>query len=144
MNRSNNAAVKHGEVRSRLQPISFSIKIVGSGPNDPLVFDYDIRPAGKPDEIISGKTDARGRATVIAQSMPDGEIRFRGFGAFGRVETQWQKILLSRQMTVQFGRYSFICEPVSSGRRVRSSKRRRPSSAGERSAVAHERATAVL
>ncbi|WP_087648250.1 M91 family zinc metallopeptidase [Caballeronia choica] len=112
LNRSNHAAVKHGEVGSRLQPISFSIKIVGGGPNDPLVFDYDIRPAGKPDKIISGKTDAGGRATLIAQWMTDGEIRFRGFGAFGRVETQWQKILLSRQMTLQFGRYSFICEPV--------------------------------
>ncbi|WP_353558448.1 M91 family zinc metallopeptidase [Paraburkholderia terrae] len=110
LNRSNNAAIKHSDVSSRLQ-ISFSIKVVGSGPNDPLVFDYDMRPAGKPDEIISGKTDARGRATVIAQWMTDGEIRFYGFGAFGRVETQWQKILISRQMTLQFGRYSFICEP---------------------------------
>jgi hypothetical protein len=86
----------------------FSIKVVGSGPSDPLVFDYDIRSARKPDKIISGKTDAQGQAT--AQWMFEGEIRFRGFGAFGRVETQWQKIVLSRYMTLQFGRYRFICE----------------------------------
>ncbi len=104
LNRSKAASAKHGEAVSRLL-----IKIVGSGPNDPLVFDYDIRSAHKPDEITHGTTDVRGRATA---SAIDGEIRFRGFGAFGRVETQWQKILLSRQMTLQFGRYSFICEPL--------------------------------
>jgi hypothetical protein len=64
-----------------------SIKIVGSGPSDPLVFDYEIRSVGKPHQIISGKTDAQGNAT--AQWMSDGEIRISGFGAFGNVETQW-------------------------------------------------------
>lgn len=104
LSRSKAAAAKHGEAASRLL-----IKVVGSGPNDPLVFDFDIRSAQKPDEITHGTTDTRGRATAGAT---DGEIRFRGFGAFGRVETQWQKILPGRQMTLQFGRYSFICEPV--------------------------------
>jgi hypothetical protein len=107
LNQSNRAASKHGSAASR---IKLSIKVVGSGPNDPLVFDYDFRSAGKPDEVISGKTDAQGHAT--AQWMSDGEIRFRGFGAFGRVETQWQKIVISRYMTLQFGRYRFICEPL--------------------------------
>jgi hypothetical protein len=92
----------------------FLIKVEGSGPKDPLVFDCDIRSARNPDRIISRKTDAHGEAT--AQWMPvyliDGEIRFRGFGAFGRVETQWQKIVLGKSMTLQFGRYSFICEPL--------------------------------
>jgi hypothetical protein len=59
--------------------------VTGRCPNDPLVFDYYIRLAGKPDEIISGKTDAKGDAT--AKWIIDGEIRFSGFGAFGRVET---------------------------------------------------------
>jgi hypothetical protein len=87
-----------------------SIKIDGISPNDPLVFDYEIRSAHKPHEIISGKTDAQGDAT--AQWMSEGEIRFSGFGAFGRVETQWQKILVGRYMTLQFGRYRFICETL--------------------------------
>ncbi len=104
---SNRAAAKHGSATSRFK---LSIKIVGSGPADPLVFDYEIRSAGKPNEIVSGKTDDQGNAT--AQSSSDGEIRFRGFGAFGRVETQWQKILINRYMTLQFGRYRFICDPV--------------------------------
>jgi len=107
LNQSNRAALKHGSAASR---IKLSIKVVGSGPHDPLVFDYDIRSAGKPDEIITGKTDPKGNGT--AQWMIDGEIRFRGFGAFGRVETQWQKILIGRHMTLQFGRYRFICEPL--------------------------------
>lgn len=111
LNRSKAAATKHGEAKSRL-PVSFLIKVVGSGPADPLVFNYDIRSAGKPDEVVSGKTDAQGRANAIAKWMADSEIRFRGFGALGRVETQWQKILISRSMTLQFGRYSFICEPL--------------------------------
>jgi hypothetical protein len=72
------------------------------------VFDYDFRSARQPDRSNSGKTDAQGRATNLW--MSDGEIRCRGFGAFGRVETQGQKIVLSRVMTLQFGRYSFICE----------------------------------
>ncbi|MFX1675528.1 M91 family zinc metallopeptidase [Paraburkholderia sp. A2WS-5] len=104
LGRSKAAAAKHGAAESRLL-----IKVVGSGPNDPLVFDFDIRSAQKPDEVTHGTTDTRGRATAGAT---DGEIRFRGFGAFGRVETQWQKILVGRQMTLQFGRYSFICEPL--------------------------------
>jgi hypothetical protein len=111
LNRSKAAAAKHGEAASRLPP-SFLIKVVGSGPDDPLVFDYDIRSAQNPDEITRGRTDARGRAAASAKWTTDGEIRFRGFGAFGRVETQWQKILLGRQMILQFGRYSFICEPL--------------------------------
>jgi hypothetical protein len=74
------------------------------------VFDYDVRSAGKPDNIISGKTDAQGHAT--AQWMTDGEIRFRGFGAAGRVDTPWQKILISKYTTLQFGRYRFICRPL--------------------------------
>jgi hypothetical protein len=86
----------------------FDIKVVGSGPNDPLVFDYDLRSAGTPLEVVSGKTDAEGHAA--AKWMPDCEIRFRGFGSFGRVETQWQSILPSRYMNLQFGRYRFICE----------------------------------
>jgi hypothetical protein len=82
-------------------------------PNDPLVFDYDMRSAREPDKIITGKTDAKGQATLTAaQWMFDGEIRFRGFGAMGRVDTQWQKILIGRYMTLQFGRYRFICEPI--------------------------------
>jgi Effector protein len=106
LNQSSRAALKHGSATSR---IKLSITVVGSGPNDPLVFDYDIRSASKPDEIVTGETDAKGHAT--AQWMIDGEIRFRGFGAFGRVETQWQKIVIGRYMTLQFGRYRFICEP---------------------------------
>jgi hypothetical protein len=103
---SERAAEKHGLAKSRMEMLS--TKVVGSGPNDPLVFDYDIRSAGN--EIISGKTDARGDAT--AKWIIDGEIRFSGFGAFGRVETQWQKILISRYMNLQFGRYRFICGPL--------------------------------
>ncbi|WP_109483672.1 M91 family zinc metallopeptidase [Paraburkholderia sp. C35] len=109
VNRSTRAALKHGDVSARSQ-ISFSIKVSGSGPDDPLVFDYELRPVDDPDKIVRGKTDPRGRATAIAQWMTDGEIRFKGFGAFGRVETQWQKVLLDRTMILQFGRYSFICE----------------------------------
>ena len=52
-----------------------AIKVVGSGPNDPLVFNYDILSTGKPDQIFSGKTDDQGHAT--AQWMDEGEIRFR-------------------------------------------------------------------
>jgi hypothetical protein len=104
---STHAEAKHGSV---VRGLKFSIQVVGGGPNDPLVFDYDIRSAGKPGEIKSGRTDAKGYAT--AQWMIDGEIRFNGFGALGSVETQWQKILISRYMTLQFGRYRFICEPL--------------------------------
>ncbi|MBN3761716.1 M91 family zinc metallopeptidase [Burkholderia sp. Ac-20365] len=111
LNRSNAAAAKHGKAESRL-PASFLIKVTGSGPDDPLVFEYDIRSAQNPDEIIHGKTDARGRAAASAKWTTDGQIRFRGFGAFGRVETQWQKISLRKQMILQFGRYSFICKPL--------------------------------
>jgi hypothetical protein len=73
------------------------------------VFDYDIRSTGKP-QLFSGKTDDKGHAT--AQWMDEGEIRFRGFGAFGRIETQWQKISISRYIVLQFGRYRFICEQL--------------------------------
>jgi len=108
-NQSNRAASKHGSVASRLK---MSIKVVAS-PTDPLVFDYDMRSAREPDKIITRKTDAKGQATLTAaQWMFDGEIRFRGFGAMGRVDTQWQKILIGRYMTLQFGRYRFICEPI--------------------------------
>jgi hypothetical protein len=106
LTQSTHAAAKHG---SAVRGLRFSIQVVGGG-NDPLVFDYDIRSAGKPDEIKSGRTDAKGYAT--AQWMIDAEIRFRGFGAVGSVETQWQKILISRYITLQFGRYRFICEPL--------------------------------
>jgi hypothetical protein len=104
---SERAVEKHGLAASR---IKLSIKVVGSGPNDPLVFDYDIRSVGKPDEIITGKTDAKGHAT--AQWMIDSEIRFRGYGAFGYVKTEWQKILISKYMTLQVNLYRFICEPL--------------------------------
>jgi len=107
-NQSNHAANKHGTVANR---IKLSIKVEGSGPDDPLVFDYEIRSASEPHAIIaSGKTDSQGRAT--AHGMREDEIRFRGFGAFGRVETQWQKIATSKYMNLQFGRYRFICEPL--------------------------------
>jgi hypothetical protein len=110
VNQSNHAATKHGSVASRVGSIKeLAVKVVGSGPNDTLVFDYHIRSTGKPDQIFSGKTDEKGHAT--AQWMAEGEIRFSGFGALGRVETQWQKIELSRYMVLQFGRYRFICEP---------------------------------
>jgi Effector protein len=110
LNQSNHAATKHGSVASRVGSIKeLAIKVVGSGPNDPLIFNYDIRATGKPDQIFSGKTDDQGHAT--AQWMDEGEIRFRGFGAFGRIETQWQKISIGRYMVLQFGRYRFICEP---------------------------------
>jgi len=112
--------VHEHEIQDRSAPATqdrekfFLIKVEGSGPKDPLVFDCDIRSARNPDRIISGKTDAHGETAT--QWMPmyliDGEIRFRGFGAFGRVETQWQKIVLGKSMTLQFGRYSFICEPL--------------------------------
>jgi hypothetical protein len=90
--------------------LKLSIKIVGISPNDPLVFDYEIRSAHKPHEIISGKTDAQGHAT--AQRMSEGEIRFRGYGTFGYVKTEWQKILISKYMTLQVNLYRFICEPL--------------------------------
>jgi hypothetical protein len=110
LNQSNHAATKHGSVASRVGSIKeLAIKVVGSGPNDPWIFNYDIRSTGKPDQIFSGKTDDQGHAT--AQWMDEGEIRFRGFGAFGRIETQWQKISIGRYMVLQFGRYRFICEP---------------------------------
>src|SRR5262249_28047582 len=109
--RGNLRHVHGNQIRDRSAPaIKLLIKVEGSGPKDPLVFDCDIRSARNPDSIISAKTDADGEAT--AQWMIDGEIRFRGFGAFGRVETQWQKIVLGKSMTLQFGRYSFICEPL--------------------------------
>jgi Effector protein len=114
-NQSDHAAEKHGSTKSRLKKLLpkidkfLSIKIDGSS-GDPLVFDYEIRSSGKPDEIISGKTDVKGSAT--AHWMSDGEIRMSGFGACGRVGTEWQKILVSRRMTLQFGRYSFICEKL--------------------------------
>jgi hypothetical protein len=96
------AATKHGAVGSRLQ-----IEVIGSGPKDPLVFDFEIRSASKPDNVVSGTTGSSGHATV--QGVSDGEIRFRGFGALGRVETQWQKIVFNRSLALQFGRYQFIC-----------------------------------
>ena len=111
LNQSTHAASKHGSAASRMRSIKeLAIKVVGSGPNDPLVFDYDIRSTGKPDQNFSGKTDDQGHAT--SQWMDDGEIRFRGFGAFGRIETQWQKVSMNRYMNLQFGRYRFICEPL--------------------------------
>jgi hypothetical protein len=110
VNQSNHAATKHGSVASRVGSLKeLAIKVVGSGPDDTLVFNYDIRSTGKQDLVFSGKTDEKGHAT--AQWMDEGEIRFRGFGALGRVETQWQKIAISRYMVLQFGRYRFICEP---------------------------------
>lgn len=99
------ATNKHGAVGSRVM-----IKVVGSGPDDSLVFSYYIRSALDPDHTIKGKTDGLGQAT--AQVSSDSEIRFRGFGAFGRVETQWQKIEIGKYMTLQFGRYRYICEPL--------------------------------
>jgi hypothetical protein len=108
LNQSNRAAEKHGLAASRRK---LSIKVVGSGANDPLVFDYDIRLADKPNNIItSGKTDPKGNAT--AQCTIDGEIRFRGLGAFGYVTTEWQKILISKYITLQANLYRFICEPI--------------------------------
>jgi hypothetical protein len=100
-NQSMRAAAKHARLK---------IEVVGSGPKDPLVFDFDIRSASNQDKIISGQTGSLGDATV--QGVSDGEIRFRGFGAFGRVETQWQKIVINRYMILQFGRYRFICKPL--------------------------------
>jgi len=105
-NQTTRAALKHGALK-------FSIAVVGSGPADSLVFDYEIRPVSKSAGTTRGKTDTDGHATAeVTQGMLDSEIRFLGFGAFGRVETQWQKIVPSRYMTLQFGRYRFICEPL--------------------------------
>ena len=103
-NQSDHAAEKHKRL---------SIKIVGSG-GDPLVFDYQIRSTREPHQIISGKTDAQGNATEkwLSDGEIRGEIRISGFGAFGRVGTEWKEILLSRYMTLQFGRYRFICEDL--------------------------------
>jgi hypothetical protein len=107
-NQSNRPASKHGSAASRIKLLS--IKVVGSGRNDPLIFDYDIRSAVIPDEVITGKTDAKGYGT--ARWMIDGQIRFRGYGTFGYVKTEWQKILISTYMTMQVNQYRFICEPL--------------------------------
>jgi hypothetical protein len=107
LNQSKRAALKHRAAGSNFR---FSITVVGGGPRDPLVFDYEIRSAEKPGEIIRGTTDARGYAQALW--IRGSEIRFRGFGVFGRVDTDWQEILPGRYMTLQFGRYRFICEPL--------------------------------
>jgi hypothetical protein len=107
-NQSVHAASKHGSAADRLKLVS--IRVEGSAPTDPLVFEYELRADNGSDVLSSGKTNAQGRAT--AEGPIDCEIRFSGFGAAGRVETQWQKIVAGRYMDLQFGRYRFICEAV--------------------------------